>query len=76
MGTDFWWQFVNKRIVDCIHPASQRVVFRLQPGNFFFQLFDLILDVCPLFACGARATFQHSTGDWSLLGIKFFAVAA
>ena len=23
IGTNFWWQFLNKRIMDCIHPATQ-----------------------------------------------------
>jgi hypothetical protein len=44
MGADFWWQFVNKRVVDRVHRGPKRAMFRLQFGNFFFQLFDLISD--------------------------------
>jgi hypothetical protein len=75
MGTDFWWEFVNKGIMDCVHPGSRRLVFRLQFGNFFFHLFDLISDSVPLFACGARPTFQDSTSDWLVLAFDPFTAA-
>ena len=76
MGADFWWQFMNKRIVDRVHRGPKRVVFLLQLDNLFFQLLDLTSDVCSLFACGARASFQHSTGDRQVLGIDSFTTAA
>ena len=73
---DFWREFVNKRVVDCVHPVSQRMVFRLQFDNFFFQLLDFLSYDFPLFARGARATVQHRTGDLSVLGIDSFTTAA
>jgi len=76
MGADFWWQFVNERIMDFIQPASQRVVFHLQFHNLSFQLFNLLSDHFPLCACRARATFEHRTGDWLVLGTISFTTAA
>ena len=76
MGTDFWWQFVNKRVVDRVHRGPKRVVLLLQFDNIFFQSFNLTSDLCSLFACGARASFQHSTGGCKVLGIHSFITVA
>ena len=62
METNFRWQFVNKGIVDFVRPASQRAVFRLQFGNFFFQLFDFLSDYFPLSAWETWAAFQCNAG--------------
>ena len=76
MRGDFWGQFVNERIVDRVHGGPKRVMFLLEFDNLFFQPFYLTLDICPLFACGTRATFHYSTGDWEVLGIDSFTTAA
>jgi len=62
MGTNFWWQCVDKGIVDFVRPASQRAVFFLQFGNFFFQLFDFLSDCFPLSAWKTWAAFRCNAG--------------
>ena len=56
MGTDFWWQFVNKRVVDRVRRSPKGAVFLLQLDNLIFQSLDLTSDVISFFACGARSS--------------------
>ena len=62
MRGDLWGQFMDKRIVDCVHHGAKSVEFSVQFREFFFQLFDLITDSRPLFAWRARSAFQYNTG--------------
>ena len=57
---------MNERIVVCVHLRCEHAAFLFEFEDFFFPLFDLMINGRAFFACRAGTPFHESAAAWSV----------